>query len=118
MTRFTSACLVAALVGCAFTPKEIVEQGTRRTAALNLPPEQAAVCIERNAENISGRWLARQRPLPDGALEVVMRYTELLGVLAVAHLRAEGSGSAVEVWVSPNVLVDAEALTKTFLAGC
>ena len=114
----TLACFVAALMGCALTPKEAQEQGTRRTFALQLPPERAAVCIERNAENISGRWLARHRALSDGALEVVIRYTEIFGVLAVAHVRAEGAGSAVEVWVSPYVLVDAAELTQSFIAGC
>jgi hypothetical protein len=100
------------------TPAKVVEQGTRRTAALKLPPKDAALCIERNAENRSGYYLARQRPLPDQGIEIVIRFTELLGVLAVAHLHAEGAGSAVEIWVSPNSLVDADGLRKSFIAGC
>ena len=106
------------VTGCALTPKEVTEKGTRRTAALRLPPQQAALCIERNAENRSGLYIASHRPFSGEAIEVTIRFTEFMGVLAVAHLRPEGTGSAVEVWISPNVLVDASALNDAFIANC
>lgn len=118
MPRLLSWCLLAALAGCALTPAEVSEQGTRRTAAARLPPAQAAVCIERNAENRSAYYVARQRALDDGVVEVVIRFTEILGVLAIVRLHPEGTGSAIEMWTSPNVLVDAGDLTKHFISGC
>ena len=54
----------------------------------------------------------------DGVVEVVIRFTEILGVLAIVRLHPEGTGSAIEMWASPNVLVDAGDLTKHFIAGC
>jgi hypothetical protein len=110
--------LVFSIAGCVLTPKDITQQGTRRTAALRLPPQRAAVCIEGNAENRSGLYIARQRVVSEELVEVVIRYTDLLGVLAVAHIRPEGNASAVEVWMSPNVLVDAASLTEAFISGC
>lgn len=118
LLAFASLGLVLSSAGCILTPNEVAQQGTRRTAALRLPPTQAAVCIERNAENRSGLYTARQRVVSDGVIEVVIRYTDVLGVLSVAHLRAQGGGSAVEVWVSPRVLVDAGALTEALIGGC
>jgi hypothetical protein len=118
LLAFASLGLVLSSAGCILTPNEVAQQGTRRTAALRLPPPQAAVCIERNAENRSGLYTARQRVVSDGVIEIVIRYTDVLGVLSVAHLRAEGAGSAVEVWVSPHVLVDAGSLTEALIGGC
>jgi hypothetical protein len=118
VTRWIALGIVTLLTACALTPNEIVQQGTRRTAALQLPPIQAAACIQRNAEERSAYYIATQRPRPDNSLEVVIRLTQLLGVLAVARLHAEGTGSAAELWMSPNVLVDAESLTRKFMQGC
>jgi hypothetical protein len=118
LLAFAWLTLILSTAGCLLTPKEITQQGTRRTAALQLPPQRAAVCIETNAENRSGLYIARHRILSDELIEVVVRYTDVLGVLAIAHLRPEGRGSAVEIWMSPNVLVDADALTQAFISGC
>jgi hypothetical protein len=111
-------CFIVVFSGCALAPSSVVKQGTRRSAALQLPLAQASACIQRNSEERSALYTANERQLPDGTLEVVIRFTPFIGALAVARLYAEDGGSAVEVWVAPHVLVDAGTLTNDFLKGC
>ena len=102
------------LTGCTTTPQQIVEQGVRYDAQLKLPPNNAADCIARNAENIHGDFITTVRPLKDdGSMEVILRLAT--AALAVTHVRPEGKGSAATSWWR---MVPREAWPSRIVEGC
>lgn len=116
MKKIVIALATLTLGGCALTPAEIVEQGTRYEWDSSATPSAAAECVARNAENVSGQVAVRVRPAEAGSFEVIARAGEV-GVLALVKSTRKGSGARMQTWIRPyttNPAGLAEALAK----GC
>ena len=92
-----------ALGGCATanTPSEVMTKTTAKLFISHLPPNDAADCIGRNADESDQLLAASTRPAPGGGREVIVR-TMAQGAsgltYAVARLTPERSGSIGELW--------------------
>jgi len=89
--------LLLLLAGCAVTPQQIMEQGTRYDARLKLPPAKAAECVARNAWNLNSDFSHTMLPLgEDGSMEVVLRVGSI--VLTIVRLRPIADGTTATSW--------------------
>jgi hypothetical protein len=114
--RPSIAVLAFALAGCAMTPGEVLERGTRTQVELKRPPAAAAECIARNAGEISGYTLPEIRGLEAAGREVVVRTASEAGTIAVVQLRPTPAGSSASVYLTPNLL--GGDLGGKLLEGC
>ena len=117
MKRGLMLIWVLVLAGCAMTPADVVEQGTRHAWSSSLSPQAAAECIARNAENTSGTITAIVRAAPtSGAVETIVRTGEG-GVMSLSQSRPAAKGATVEIWISPRFLTPERYLTSVS-KGC
>ena len=103
-TKLLVLFLTAALAGCAISPAEIREHGSRTDFHLRQGPEAAAACVARNAENLGGQITGRvnatmRQGAAPGEVELVIYYKE--GFLLSASFVADGPGAAASAWESP-----------------
>jgi hypothetical protein len=115
--------ILAALVltGCALSPADLREQGTREAFNMRLAPAAAAACVARNAENSGG-------PIT-GHVNTSVRNAAVAGNIELvifagthyyvsAEFSPTSAGSNAIAWVSPHLL---ESVAKRFLTafdGC
>lgn len=95
---------LAVMAGCATSPADVVERGTRFSGAINKAPIEAAKCIARNAEYMSGSLLASVSDIDNGAEVIVRGTAEVTTTLSLWRLQRSGAGSTYEVWVTPTLL--------------
>jgi hypothetical protein len=87
--------IVASVAACAVSPRQPVSHGSRHAHRFQQPPEQAAACFARNAEEHSSALTAEVRPGRDRA-QVVVRVKN--GVTyAIADFERAGSGSTASI---------------------
>lgn len=114
MKRLAIPVALALLTGCA-TPTELKQDGIRTHYTLRLPPDQAARCLARNAEEYFGGFGAQVRETEaPGILEVHVRMEQLL---AVAHIEPKGGGSSATIWRGRIPLI-AWGLPEAMAKGC
>lgn len=115
-----SYALIALLLvsGCAYSPKETMEQGERSVHQLQLPPEGATLCMVRNIENSRPALAPTYRPLDGGGQELLIRSSGVAFVPIMARVVPQGTGSEVTVWLTPNPILGKTGLTEIMIAGC
>ena len=87
--------LLAYLAGCGSAPRSASSFGSHHTQRLQLPPDQAAACFARNAEEHSSALVSEVRPA-GGIAQVIVRVKN--GVLyATADFQRAGSGSVATI---------------------
>jgi hypothetical protein len=119
MKTLAIAISLAALAGCAISPQEVVEHGTRFTGNIKGTPIEAARCVARNAEYTSGSVIATASEIDAGAAETIIRGTiELTTTLSVWRFRAADAGSTFEVWVSHTMLTGTESHVQDMRGKC
>ena len=92
---YLSALALAAVSACTSSPRPGTPGGSSHTVRLQLPPDQAAACFARNAEEHSSALTAQVRREADRA-EVVVRVKN--GVLyGTADFQRAGAGSRATI---------------------
>jgi hypothetical protein len=106
--------LFAAFTGCGSPSRP--SAGSTEHARVALPPEQAAACFARNAEEHSSALVAEVRPGRDRA-EVVVRVKN--GVLyGTADFERAGTGSAATLYLNVTTSGRRSDLVDSLLEGC
>lgn len=105
------------LAGCAYSPAEFREVGTRTTHTLKLPPEKAAYCMARNIEGTRGGLTTSVRPLGDGS-ELLMRIAGTGLLVSVGEMKPSGTGSHATVWMTPNPFYGRDEFVQTLVKDC
>lgn len=119
MRRFTLIAIAWSVVGCAApTPLEIREGGTRVFHDSKLPPQEAAACLGRAAEEHNGdmRAVWRETAKPGN-------YELLLSMAHFTHVAADivprTSGSTATIYVQPRMMDSIrDRLLTAMLKGC
>ena len=107
-------CLLAAIAGCASPAGESRGWGERVRVAL--PPDRAAACFARNAEEHSGALIAEVRPGGNRA-EVIVRVKN--GVLyGTADFERAGQGSTATLHLNVTTTGRRSDLVAALLEGC
>src|SRR4051812_26967556 len=84
--------IALSLAACGTSPRQSGVQGSRQTVRLQQPPNEAAACFARNAEEHSSALVAEIRARGSGA-EVIVRVRN--GVLyGTGDFQRAGSGSS------------------------
>lgn len=114
-------CLVAAAVVSACAPFQSREApsggGSRETVRLQLPPEQAARCFGRNAEDHSSALVSEVSARRDGTAETIVRVKN--GVTyATAEFRRAGNGSTGEIRLNVTTTGRRGDLVDALVKGC
>jgi hypothetical protein len=107
---------LALLAGCAspFAPR--TGAGTEQTMHVALPPERAAACFARNAEEHSSALVAEVNPGRDRS-QVVVRVKN--GVLyAIGDFDRAGSGSTAKLTLNVTTSGSRSDLVDALLEGC
>ena len=94
MTQLAAVCaaVLLALVGCAQAQRSQAEYGSRHTHRFQQPPQQAAQCFARNAQEHSSALVAEVNATREGGAQVIVRVKN--GVTyATADLRPSGKVS-------------------------
>lgn len=106
--------LLAAVAGCGSPAGE--SRGTRERVRVALPPDQAAACFGRNAEEHSSALVAEVRPGGDRA-QVIVRVKN--GVLyGTADFERAGSGSNATLTLNVKTTGRRSDLVDALLEGC
>ena len=107
---------VTTLAGCASPPRQSAPGGSSHTVRLQLPPDQAAACFARNAEEHSGALAAEVRRGGDRA-EVVVRVKN--GVLyGTADFQRAGAGSRASIALNVTTTGRRSDLVDALTEGC
>jgi len=108
--------------GCASTPQEIKETGTRTEHALKLSPAQAAGCLSRNADEFVDSLSSTVRALPaPNQHEVIVRISTGMGLrtLFVMEVVPEGTGSHMTMWAYQRLMQSREdEFRAVVVKGC
>ena len=112
--RLLSLVLLAACAACTSpSPNTAVP---RETARVRLPPDQAAACFARNAEEHSSALVAEVRPGGDRAhVEVRVKNGVLYGT---ADFRRAGTGSTATLELNVTTNRQRGELVDSLLEGC
>ena len=114
------ACCAAVLTlvsGCAGTSREASAQGSRHTHRFQLPPEKAARCFARNAEDHSSALMSEVNMQRDGNAEVIVRVKN--GVTyATADIRRAGAASTGTIILMVRTSGRRGDLLDSLVAGC
>lgn len=114
------ACL-AGLTGCWYTPEMVRADGMRAEHTLALPPQQAAGCLSRNADNYLDSITSLIRALPQpGHFEVVVRGSggEGHSTLMVIDVAPHGGGSKASSWNKLAWESQREDFLRHIVKGC
>jgi hypothetical protein len=107
---------VACVAACAVSPRQSESYGSRHAHRFQQPPEQAAACFVRNAEEHSNALAAEVRPGRDRA-QVVVRVKN--GVTyAIADLERAGSGSTATIVLNVTTSGRRSDLLDALIEGC
>lgn len=118
MTVKITSCfvLLAFLSGCAFGQRDS-GTGSRHTHRFQLPPEKAAQCFARNAEEHSSALASEVRVQRDGAAEVTVRVKN--GVLyATADIRRAGQAATGTIVLMVRTSGRRNDLLDALVEGC
>jgi hypothetical protein len=118
MNKTWMAVLLAlACAACAQLPGEARGAGSRHTHRFTQPPEKAAQCFARNAEEHSSALVAEVLARGSGQWEVVVRVKN--GVLyAGARLERAGTGSSGAVTLMVTTTGRRDELLRELVEGC
>ncbi len=98
------------LSACAFTPDEVMRQGSVSTFRSAHAPREAAACVAHNAGEVGSQMSAQVIDEGKAGLKVIVRMPG--STIAMAVITRAGTGSAVSVYVSSNIIPK-----KDFAAG-
>jgi hypothetical protein len=108
--------LSAVLAGCSSPARQIGATGSRETVRLQQPPDRAAACFARNAEEHSSALEAEVLTRGDSA-EVIVRVKN--GVLyGTGDFRRAGSGSSASIMLMVTTTGRRSDLMDALLEGC
>jgi hypothetical protein len=98
------------LGGCALTPAQVLDQGTRITRSSHRPVAVAAGCLARAAESLEyglgARFPASVRAGPvEGMQEVVLHGGVENGPLLIVRIEPVGAGSRYTIWTNTQAIV-------------
>jgi len=113
----TSLTLV--LSGCYMSPMEMRESQPAHAFTTQLPIDQAANCLARNAESFGGFIRATVRSDP-GRAEMIASVVNSGTPFAIAELEQAGSAARGKIWMSPHSWSQSQSDTQrdTILKGC
>jgi len=108
----------AVLTACSpFSSREASSGGSREGLRLQLPPEQAARCFGRNAEEHSSALVSEVTVQRDGGAETIVRVKN--GVTyATAQFRPAGRGSTGELYLNVTTTGRRGDLVDALVKGC
>jgi hypothetical protein len=109
--------LLIALAGCANTFEQLKQESQRSVHMLKQPPELAAACLARNADNFASGYKSVSR-LIDTGYEVVVRVGDTDRVLALAYIVPQNAGSEASVWITKEFAHRRDALLPAIIAAC
>jgi hypothetical protein len=112
--RIWVAVLPILLAACGSTARDVGPSS--QTVRTNLPPDQAAACFARNAEEHSGALVAEVSPGRDRA-EVIVRVKNGV-VYATADFRRAGAGSTARLTLNVTTSGRRSDLVDALLEGC
>lgn len=116
MRYWIIAVLVVCVSGCIGPLRQSSPHGSRQTVRLQLPPDQAAACFARNAEEHSSALAAEIRPGRDSA-GVIVRVKN--GVLyGTADFQRARSGSTGDITLMVTSTGRSGDLLAALTAGC
>ena len=118
MTLKITSCLILAAVvsGCALAQRD-AGMGSRHTHRFQLPPEKAARCFARNAEEHSSALMSEVRIEREGRAEVAVRVKN--GVLyATADIRRAGQASTGTIVLMVRTSGRRSDLLDALVEGC
>ncbi|HEV7802424.1 MAG TPA: hypothetical protein VGP15_15205 [Burkholderiales bacterium] len=108
--------LLACLAACTGPTRQQPSHGSRQSVRLQQPPDRAAACFARNAEEHSSALAAEVRPGGDRA-EVIVRVRN--GVLyGTADFRRAGSGSTATITLNVSSMSRGGNLMDELVEGC
>jgi hypothetical protein len=111
-----AAMLLACLAACTGPTRQQPGHGSRQNVRLQQPPDRAAACFARNAEEHSSALAAEVRPGGDRA-EVIVRVRN--GVLyGTADFRRAGSGSTATITLNVSSMSRGGNLMDELVEGC
>jgi hypothetical protein len=117
MKSLIAALALALLAGCALAPGGARSTGSSYTHRFGLPPEQAAACFARNAEEHSSALVSTVRRVGDGRFEVTVNVKN--GVLyAQAQIERAGSASTGSILLMVVTSDSRSDLLDALTAGC
>jgi hypothetical protein len=115
-TVIAAAAALAFLGGCAMPSREAAPHGSQHVLRLQQPPDQAAACFARNAEEHSSALVSEIRPAGESA-HVTVRVKN--GVTyATASFERAGSGSRGTVNLNVSTTGRRSDLLDALVAGC
>lgn len=110
--------VIATLAGCATSPQEVIERGTRFTGEIAKRPMEAALCIAKNAE-YSGNYLATVTGTDATEVELILRSSAVAYfTLALWRFHPSGTQATYEAWVSGSYLPNHAELLKQIRGNC
>ena len=107
--------LIACLAGCAASRGPAAD-GARHSVRLQQPPERAAACFARNAEEHSSALIAEVRPGRDSA-EVIVRVKNGV-VYGTGRFDRAGSGSNASIVLMVTTTGRRSDLLRELTEGC
>lgn len=123
--RTTIICGLAAVMvvaGCALTPIEMREKGTRTEHTMTQPPLSAASCVARNIEEIRKTYPlfvtitnVRAGRRPDET-ELIAQTPDLIQMLA--EFRPDGTGAKATAWQHPHMFEHFDRAFMGAFQGC
>ena len=111
-----AAVLAAYLAGCASPLRPPASQGARHSQSFQQPPDRAAACFARNAEEHSSALVAEVQPGGDSARVVVSVKNGVL--YATADFRRAGSGSTGTITLNVTTTGSRRDLIEALVEGC
>lgn len=114
--RHTLMIALLLLTGCASTVQDVMETEPYDYDSA-LTPINAAHCLMRNAENMSGSIFSRLDQSPGPGVERVFIRQAEAGTFAIGEIKAQGSGSRITLRVSRNALIKEMSLAA-LTEGC
>lgn len=98
--------LMAVLVisGCATTPEQTVERGTRYDFKKDGIPRSVASCLARRTDEREGLVASLRDGAIAGSFEVIVRLAGGSGsALSVMRVSPDGAGSRIAIWIATSI---------------
>jgi hypothetical protein len=115
--RLITLAALALLAGCISGPQEMIEVAKPSMHASIRSPEQAALCIARNAENDTAGFHVTARPSEKAGMHEIQVRTWAANILAYAVVEPAANGSRISLWLAPP-LIGKDTFTTAVLRGC
>jgi hypothetical protein len=115
-TTIATFILAALLAGCSTPARQTAPTGSRNTVRLQQPPDKAAACFARNAEEHSSALVAEVHPRGDTA-EVIVRVRNG-AYYGSGDFQRAGSGSSATIVLNVTTTGRRSDLMDALLEGC